>query len=245
MSELHRKTAGPIAVVAAVAVLLAMACSAAAAAPVKTLPRTTMIARIVEPVAAYAKPGGKHVLRWLSVRASWAGGPVGLMVTNEAVDAKGRAWLRVQLPGRPNGHGAWVRRSKVFHYKTPWSIEVRLHTRMVILRKLGRPYRKWRAVIGAPPTPTPVGLFAVAERDRQPNPGGFYGPWILRLTARSEKLKQFDGGPGTVGLHGRGGASLLDPLGSARSHGCVRLSNDAIARITAVAREGTPVLIKR
>jgi len=204
-----------------------------------------MVARIVKPVPAYANPGGSHILRYLSVRGSWTGGPVGLMVTQEAVDAQGRGWLRVQLSGRPNGHSAWVRRSQVVHYLSPWSVEVRLKSRTVILRKLGRTVHRWRAVIGAPATPTPAGLWAVAERDRQPSPTGFYGPWILRLTARSAKLKFFDGGPGTVGLHGRGGTSLLDPLGSARSHGCVRLSNDAISRITAVAREGTPVLIRK
>ncbi len=45
---------------------------------------------------------------------------------------------------------------------------------------------------------------------------------MLALTAHSNVLQEFDGGDGRVG------ASLLDPLGAARSHGCVRLSNDAI-----------------
>lgn len=204
-------------VVATVVVAAAWPSAATAQEQEPRLPRTAMIARIVEPVPAYAEPGGKKVVKWLSTSASWTGGPVGLMVTEEAVDPQGRAWLRVQLPGRPNGRSAWVRRSKVFHYRSPWSMEVRLRTRTVVLHRLGRPYRRWRAVIGAPATPTPVGLFAVDERDRQAEPGGFYGPWILRLTARSDKLKRFDGGPGTVGIHGRGGASLRDRLGSARS----------------------------
>jgi lipoprotein-anchoring transpeptidase ErfK/SrfK len=48
------------------------------------------------------------------------------------------------------------------------------------------------------------------------------------LTARSDVLQEFDSGDGTVGIHGRRAASLLDPLGSAASQGSIRLSNDSI-----------------
>ena len=50
--------------------------------------------------------------------------------------------------------------------------------------------------------------------------------------------------PACVALHGRGGASLLDPLGSARSHGCVRLDDDLLQLLARVARPGTPVLVR-
>ncbi len=95
--------------------------------------------------------------------------------------------------------------------------------------------RTFRAVVGAPQWPTPHGLFAVSERVPQPNPKGFLGPSALHLTAFSNKLIHFDGGPGTVAIHGRGGASLLDPLGTARSHGCIRITNRAIDYIEARA----------
>lgn len=49
--------------------------------------------------------------------------------------------------------------------------------------------------------------------------------------------------PGLYAIHGRGGASLLDPLGSARSHGCIRLDNSAVGLLAADAAEGTPVQI--
>ena len=91
--------------------------------------------------------------------------------------------------------------------------------------------------------PTPRGLFAVAERVRQPDPNGFLGPWALLLTAHSDALARFEGGPGTVAIHGRAGTSLSDPLGSARSHGCIRIDNSAVSFLARVAREGTPVLI--
>jgi lipoprotein-anchoring transpeptidase ErfK/SrfK len=85
----------------------------------------------------------------------------------------------------------------------------------------------WGWGVGKPSTPTPSGLFAIAEVVRG-NPNDFTGSWILALTAHSEALQSFDAGDGTVGLHGRAGASLSHPLGHALSHGCIRLNNDAI-----------------
>jgi lipoprotein-anchoring transpeptidase ErfK/SrfK len=82
-------------------------------------------------------------------------------------------------------------------------------------------------VIGSPTTPTPRGLFSIVEVWRS-NAGDFRGSYILPLTAHSNVLQEFGGGDGRVGIHGRGGSSLLDPLGSARSHGCIRLANRAI-----------------
>ena len=72
----------------------------------------------------------------------------------------------------------------------------------------------------------------------QPDPDGFLGPWALHLTAFSPTLIDFGGGPGTVAIHGRAGASLRDPLGTARSHGCIRIPNEAIRLLASVAREG-------
>jgi lipoprotein-anchoring transpeptidase ErfK/SrfK len=95
-------------------------------------------------------------------------------------------------------------------------------------------------------TPTPRGLFAVLDVQSMPA-ASFYGSWTLRLTAHSDVLRRFDGGDGRVAIHGRGGASLADPLGSALSHGCIRLDNTAIdlhVRVVGASRlPGVPVLI--
>ncbi|MGH3100143.1 MAG: L,D-transpeptidase, partial [Thermoleophilia bacterium] len=91
----------------------------------------------------------------------------------------------------------------------------------------GEPRRRFRVVVGAPSTPTPEGLFSIVGVWRW-NPADFLGSYILPLTAHSHVLQEFGGGDGRVGIHGRGGSSLLDPLGAARSHGCIRLSNAPI-----------------
>ena len=107
--------------------------------------------------------------------------------------------------------------------------------------------RRVQVVVGAPSTPTPVGLFSIIGAWASP-PDAFLGSWILPLTAHSDTLQEFDGGDGTVGIHGRGGASLLDPLGSARSHGCIRLDNSSIdwlvGSIGVGALPGIPVQVQ-
>jgi hypothetical protein len=77
--------------------------------------------------------------------------------------------------------------------------------------RAGKAVRRFSLVVGAPGTPTPQGLFAVWERALQPNPSDFLGPWALHLTAHSDVLRNYGGGPGRVAMHGRAGASLLDP----------------------------------
>ena len=159
------------------------------------------------------------------------------------VTANGTTWLRVLLPQRPNGTSGWIDSNLVELTRTPWRIDVSLEARTVSLLHNGRVLDTWSAVVGKPSTPTPPGLYAIYERVPQPSPNDFLGTWALLLTAFSPVLHNFDGGPGQVAIHGRGGASLLDSLGSARSHGCIRIDNSAVNLLAADAAEGTPVQI--
>ncbi len=152
-------------------------------------------------------------------------------------------WVRVLLPSRPNGASAWVARRRVRLVATRWRVEVNVAARRVTVLRAGRVVRRFGAVVGAPATPTPKGRFAVYERARQPDPGGFLGPWALHLTGHSEVLDNYGGGPGRLALHGRGGASLADPLGTAASHGCVRVPNADIAFLARVLVPGAPVAV--
>ena len=139
----------------------------------------------------------------------------------------GRCWVRVRLPTRPNDASGWLHAEQVLLRPSAWSIAVSLAKRTLTVFSRGRVARRVRVVIGAPATPTPTGLFSIIGAWRSP-PNAFLGSWILPLTAHSNALQEFEGGDGTVGVHGRGGASLLDPLGSALSHGCIRVSNPDI-----------------
>jgi lipoprotein-anchoring transpeptidase ErfK/SrfK len=193
---------------------------------------------VVEPV-----PGKRlHISnRVMPTDAPW------LLVLGRPRAAHGRCWVQVRLPWRPNNAAGWVNASNVVLEKTHWRIAVSTADRTLTLLRGGHAVRTISVVVGKPSTPTPLGLFAVAWAIPW-HPTDFLGAWVLELTAHSDVLQQFDGGDGTVGIHGRGGASLLDPLGTAASHGCVRLANDSIdwlvETIGAARLPGTPVQIR-
>jgi lipoprotein-anchoring transpeptidase ErfK/SrfK len=180
--------------------------------------------------------------------STWVGpnaAPWLLILAGPHVD-QNRCWVRVRLPWRPNSAAGWVNASLGVVKRTQWRIDISRQRRTLTLFKAGRLVRTITTVVGKPSTPTPTGQFAIAWAVRW-HPNYFLGSWVLELTAHSDRLRHYDGGDGTVGIHGRGGASLLDPLGSALSHGCIRLANGSIdwlvATVSANWLAGTPVQV--
>ncbi len=215
----------------------------AAHAGVAPTPRGAWVARVIYRTAARSAPrAGARKLLLVRPVSQW-GTTTQLLVLGERVRA-GRPWVKVRLDYRPNGFAAWIEADDAVLARDPWRIVVsRAHRRVRVYRR-GRLARTFAVVVGKPATPTPAGLFAIAAELRQPSANGFEGSWVLPLTAHSDVLRHFAGGDGQVALHGRGGASLLDPLGSARSHGCVRLANAAIGWIAGHVPVGTPVRVR-
>jgi lipoprotein-anchoring transpeptidase ErfK/SrfK len=116
--------------------------------------------------------------------------------------------------------------------------------RTVTVQRNGRRLRRFRAVVGKAATPTADGLAAIHEKDPQPDSTAFLGPWALSLTILSNVLHNFGGGPGRVAIHGRDAASLLNPLGSAASHGCIRIDNGPVTWMAHHLPQGTPAEIR-
>lgn len=201
------------------------------------------LARVLVPTKVWtsASPPRRYVGK-LWTTTPW-GGTSQLLVLGVRWD-HGNRWLRVRLHGRPNSRAGWIQDDTVKLVDTAWRIEVDRGTRHLRVFNGGRQVRRFRVVVGAPGTPTPTGLFAIADKVRQRDGQAFIGSWALPLTAHSNVLQNFDGGDGQVGLHGRGGASLAQPLGTAASHGCVRLSNAAVDWIAATLPTGTPVRVR-
>jgi L,D-transpeptidase catalytic domain len=150
------------------------------------------------------------------------------------------SWLRVMLPSRPNGSEGWMRADGVELRRDPYSVRVDLRARRLVAREGSRIVLDVAVGVGRAATPTPSGLYYVAELLRQPNPTGLYGPWAFALSAHSRVLSHFGGGDGQVGIHGTDEPS---GIGHTISHGCVRVSNRAIARLAAILPLGTPVTI--
>lgn len=211
------------------------------AAPSRTHGAT--VARIVATTRARRSLGSR---RTIAVRpeTSWSQQAQTLLVLRSA-EHGGRMWLRVLLASRPNGSTAWVPRDHVELSRVRHWVVISTGKRRVTVYHRGKRVRGFRAVVGARRTPTPRTLAAIYERNRQPNPKAFLGPWSLALTAVSNVYENYGGGPGRVAVHGRAGASLRDPLGSARSHGCVRIANRDVRYMARTLPPGTPVRITR
>jgi lipoprotein-anchoring transpeptidase ErfK/SrfK len=184
-------------------------------------------ARVLEPVAA---------LRPLTqVRTV-------LPVMGAVKGKDGNRWVHVRLPGRPSGHTGWILADQTVRSSTEWRIVVKVSTRRVTVYRDGLVVRAFPAVVPKASTPTPYGQFfveealAISPRD----PGG---PYALAISARSDIFQEFEGGPGQIAIHGTGG--LSDPLGSAASHGCIRISPAAITWMSSRIGGGVPVTVER
>ncbi len=164
-----------------------------------------------------------------------------LPVIGHSTGPRGKAWLRVMLPGRPNGSTGWITASGTSRLTTCWRIVVDLEAREVVVYNDGRFVRSLKGVVGKPSTPTPTGRFFVEETVQMP-PGQAGGPLALALSARSDTLQSFEGGPGEIAIHGM--ENLGGTIGAAESHGCVRLPNGDIEWLAARIEPGVPVAIE-
>ncbi len=154
--------------------------------------------------------------------------------------AGGLGWLHVRLPGRPNGRTGWIRQVATVASTTSWKILVDVSRRRVIIYQYGQPVRTVEAIVGKPSTPTPRGEFFVEEAiQMEANEVG--APYALALSARSYVFQEFDGGPGQIALHGLENVGGF--LGSAVSHGCVRLDNNTMHWLVIRIGPGVPVTV--
>lgn len=155
------------------------------------------------------------------------------------VNEQGQYWVRVRLPILPNGSTGWVPRSALGAFHRIW-------TRLVIDRTLftatlyrrGAAIFKTRVGVGKSFWPTPAGEFYVRNRLT-----GFtdpiYGPIAFGTNGRSAVLTDWPGG-GFIGIHGTNQPQILP---GQVSHGCVRMPNRAIRRLSRLMPLGTPVTI--
>jgi lipoprotein-anchoring transpeptidase ErfK/SrfK len=195
------------------------------------------------PHEAFSKPARSSApLGLVQAKRPLTLGPTVLPVLGRYSGTGGLEWLHVELPGRPNGHTGWISRRGTVLAKTVWHIVVHTSTRRVTVYRSGHAVRTVKAVVGKPSTPTPLGEFFVEEGIRL-SPSDVGAPFALALSARSEVLQEFEGGPGQIALHGLTNVGGI--LGTAVSHGCVRLSNEMMRWLIVRVGAGTPVTITR
>jgi lipoprotein-anchoring transpeptidase ErfK/SrfK len=206
--------------------------------PVAANPHASTVATAtVASLAVFTNPTDASASRRLA-NPRPSGAPLVLLVVG---DRAGRAgWLNVQLPERPNGSTGWVRRTDVTTEEHQFRIEVSLGGHRLSAFDGDRTILETEAAVGQPGTPTPTGDFYTTKLLRPTNPGGAYGPYAFGLSAHSDVLTDFAGGDGTVGIHGTNNPASL---GTDASHGCIRISDEAITTLAESLPVGTPVRI--
>ena len=165
-----------------------------------------------------------------------------LPVLGQAEGRKGGSWLRVRLPGRPNGHAGWISTRRTKRSMTSWQLSLDLSSRRLTVYRSGSVSRTFLAVVGKSSTPTPRGRFFIEEALAL-SAGAAGGPFALATSARSNVLHEFEGGPGQIAIHGTN--HLSGALGTAVSHGCVRLGTRAINWMARRIGGGVPLTIRR
>lgn len=150
-----------------------------------------------------------------------------------------RVWAQIRVPTKQPGVIGWVPRSALDSYnKITTELVLNRATRQITLMRDGKQLLRVPAGIGTPSTPTPVGHFWI--REAFPVRGvAAYGPFAFGTSAYGH-VTDWPGG-GVVGLHGTDEPGLIpgDP-----SHGCIRVRNADILRLSRLVPVGTPLLVK-
>jgi lipoprotein-anchoring transpeptidase ErfK/SrfK len=144
------------------------------------------------------------------------------------------------VPGRPDGRTGWIEQNGTVPSATTWHILVETAVQRVLVYDSGKVVRTFRAIVGTPSTPTPLGAFFVEEVVQMP-PSAPGAPYALALSARSKVFQTFDGGPGQIAIHGL--ENIGGVLGTDTSHGCIRLDTAAMDWLVLHISPGVPVSI--
>jgi hypothetical protein len=240
-NSIHLRRAGRgVSALSAGLVTAAAACVLAAPAPAaapKVADSQPLVVLMSDHVARTRPEARAPRSAWVATRRPLTGVRTVLPVLRSVRSRGGNAWVLVRLPGRPNGHRGWIRARRTRRISTGWHLRLKLSTRRVTVYRRGRVVRRFRAVVGKPSTPTPRGRFFIEEPVALSGATG--GPFALATSARSNVLQEFEGGPGQIALHGRN--NLSGGLGTAASHGCIRLSGAAITWLAWRIRGGVPL----
>jgi lipoprotein-anchoring transpeptidase ErfK/SrfK len=202
--------------------------------------RHWIVAKATGPVVARTRPSASAPMRATFGPRTTYGFPT-LFLVHETREVAGRLWYRVWLPVPPNGSRGWIAEGRLATYSTTAKIVIDLSRRRLTVIRRDRQVAEFPVAIGTRQYPTPTGFFFVTEKLRPPAPGGAYGVLALSLSAFQPKLSWWAGG-GQVAIHGTNQDELI---GRAVSHGCVRMHDADILKVSELVPAGSPVVIQR
>lgn len=196
-------------------------------------PRGPFGAQLARRTQLRASPGGR-VLLSLGRRTGYGSARV-----LSVVGRRGR-WLAVLSEHVPNSRAGWIPADSATLLHLPYTLQVDLSERELVVHHEGRPVRRITVAVGRPGTTTPTGRFAVTDRLRIAG-GSPYGCCALALTARQPNVPQGWSGGDRVAIHGTSNEATL---GTPASSGCLRAAERDMRWLLARVPDGAPVRIR-
>lgn len=191
----------------------------------------------VRTVRVYGERGSRPKARLQAKRIEGQKVPLVFLVRK-----RGKRWLRVHLPTRPNLSLGWIRTRDVRLSATSYRVRVELRRHRITVWRAGKVIARKPIGTGRSASPTPTGRYYITDLIRARDPKGLYGPFAFGLSGHSEVYTSFRGGTGQLGLHGTNEPAAL---GTDVSAGCIRIGNGAIRALARILPLGTPVTIER
>ena len=148
--------------------------------------------------------------------------------------------LHVELPERPNGSTGWIDRDGVTLQAHDFHITVSLADFNITVFQGDEVILDAPVGVAADNTPSPGGTYFTTSLLQPPDPNSAYGTYAYGLSAFSEVLESFSGGPGQLGIHGTNDDASI---GTEVSHGCIRMHNADIEQLVPILPLGVPVTI--
>ena len=131
---------------------------------------------------------------------------------------------------------------------TPVAVTVSRGEHTVRVFRRGEVVRSYTVAIGDPKYPTPTGQFSVQTMQKNPTWNVPQSDWAGKLAGqtipggdpRNPLVARWIGFSGSVGFHG---TKSISSLGTAASHGCIRMSPSDVIDLYERVAMGTPVLV--
>ena len=131
---------------------------------------------------------------------------------------------------------------------TPVAVTVSRSEHLARVFRRGELVRSYTVAVGEPKYPTPTGQFTVQTMQKDPAWNVPQSEWAGKLAGRTipsgdprnPLVARWIGFNGSVGFHG---TASIASLGTAASHGCIRMSRADVIDLYERVTTGTPVLV--
>jgi len=205
-------------------------------------PERWMVAKVLRPLDVYGRPATTAPVKTHLERLNANRYPNVMLVKNTR-ESDGVIWYHVYVAMRPNGSTGWVPEGDVALYPTTAKIVIDLSQRTLTVTRRGQQMGTFPVAIGTADLPTPTGFFFVNQKLKPPTSNTAFGVLAIGISAFQMKLPASawaQGGP--VAIHGTNDPSCI---GKAVSHGCVRMYNADVLKVSDWVPTGSPVIIQK